>query len=166
MSDTLKLKIKERYSYGWTDPRIFNMSHPIAFKRYGYEYKIIEENKMESNLDFEKEYSKSIAASINSIVEKSLAKIFADTYNRFAKRYTKEDDRGKKMKADGHEYTTVAKDLPIDVCKSMWLVKYGNAPIQASTLAHQDEVTWEIGNRLFWADELFHDTENDTYSCK
>jgi hypothetical protein len=177
------IKIKERYSYGWSDPRVFNTPQPV-FKRYGYEYKIIEENKMESKfeaqdysveikvkdrkplLDFEKEYTHMIAASMNKIVESSLAKIFADTYNRFAKRYTKEDDRGKKMKEDGHEYTTVAKDLPIDVCKNMWLVKYGNEPIESSMLLHQDALTWEIGNKLFWADVLFHDIEKDTYSCK
>jgi hypothetical protein len=173
----------QRYAHGWSDPRVFNTPQPV-FKRYGYEYKIIEENKMKSKveaqdysveikvkdskpiLDFGKAYTKSLAASMNSIVEKSLAKIFADAYGRFAKQYDRVDGKGETMKEDAHEYTTVVKDLPIDTCKNMWLVKYGNEPIESSMLTHQDALTWEIGNKLFWANELFHDTENDTYACK
>jgi len=169
MSDTIKLKIKERYSYGWTDPRVFNMSHPISFKRYGEEYKMESKKVNIEELEeaHEREYAESLASSIYKIIESSLDKIFAYEYNKFAKRYTKEDDRGKKMKADGHEYTTEAEHLPIDVCENMWLVAYGNEPVAASSLINQEEVLWEIGNRLFWADKLVHSKDEDTYAlCK
>jgi len=71
-----------------------------------------------------------------------------------------------KIKIDAHKYTTEAKDLPIEVCQSMWIIKYGDGPIAAQELVEQDDLIWEIGNRLFWAGKLEHNIPFDTYTCK
>lgn len=71
-----------------------------------------------------------------------------------------------KVKIDAHKYETEAGTLPIEVCQNMWLIKYGNEPIKAVDTVDQDDLMWEIGNRLFWAGLLEHDTQMDTYSCK
>ena len=72
----------------------------------------------------------------------------------------------KVKKADAHEYTTEAKDMPIEACKNMWLVAYGDGPVNAVIVMEQEDVMWEIGNRLYWAGELEHDLATDTYTCK
>lgn len=69
-------------------------------------------------------------------------------------------------KVDAHEYKTEAKDMTIEACKSFWIIKYGDGPIPSIDTAEQDDLTWEVGNRLFWAGELEHDIPNDTYTCK
>jgi hypothetical protein len=69
-------------------------------------------------------------------------------------------------RTDAHEYTTEAKDLPIEVCRSMWIIKYGDGPIDAKELVEQDDLIWEIGNRLFWAGLLEHDQQLDRYTCR
>ena len=66
-------------------------------------------------------------------------------------------------KEDTHKYTTEAKTLPIEMCVSMWIIKYGDGPLPAKELVAQDELTWEIGNRLWWSDRLHYDKINDTY---
>lgn len=71
-----------------------------------------------------------------------------------------------KTKVNTHKYTTEAKDLPIEVCRSMWIIKYGDGPLDAKELVEQDDLIWEIGNRLWWAGMLEHDTQMDTYTCK
>lgn len=71
-----------------------------------------------------------------------------------------------KVKVDAHEYTTEAKDLPIEVCRSMWIIKYGDGAVDASVLVEQDDLIWEIGNRLFWAGLLEHDQQSDRYTCR
>lgn len=72
----------------------------------------------------------------------------------------------KKKKVDAHEYTTEAKNVDIETCRAMWLVKYGDEWVGSSELVEQDDLTWEIGNRLFWAGLLEHDTQMDQYKCK
>ncbi len=69
-------------------------------------------------------------------------------------------------KVDAHEYKTEAKDMTIEACKSFWIIKYGYRPVAAVALIDQDDLTWEIGNRLHWAGEIEHDIPNDTYTCK
>lgn len=79
------------------------------------------------------------------------------------------DRRGRplmKRKIDTHDYATEAKTLDIETCRAMWLVHYGDGWIDATELAEQDPLTWEIGNRLFWAGLLEHDTQADRYKCK
>ena len=71
-----------------------------------------------------------------------------------------------KRKIDTHDYATEAKTLDIETCRAMWLVHYGDGWIDATELAEQDPLTWEIGNRLFWAGLLEHDTQADRYKCK
>ena len=115
------MKITERYSHGWIDPRaVFGgkLIKPIA---YGNEHKYT--TKWGSPLM-------------------------------------------KKKKADAHEYTTEAKDMPIEACKNMWIVAYGDGPVNSVIVKEQENVMWEIGNRLYWAGELEHDLEADTYTCK
>ena len=68
-----------------------------------------------------------------------------------------------KVKVDAHEYVTEAKDLPIEACVNMWIIKYGNETIQATETLGQGELLWEIGNRLWWADRMKYDQANDTY---
>lgn len=69
-------------------------------------------------------------------------------------------------KVDAHNYTTEAKNIPIEACKNFWIIKYGDEPVKAIDLMEQDDLTWEIGNRLYWAGELEHDIANDTYTWK
>lgn len=79
------------------------------------------------------------------------------------------DERGlplMKKKLDSHEYKTEAKDLPIEACQSMWIIKYGDGAVDASVLVEQDDLIWEIGNRLFWAGLLEHDQQSDRYTCR
>ena len=64
------------------------------------------------------------------------------------------DCRGRplmKRKIDTHDYATEAKTLDIETCRAMWIVRYGDGWIDATELVEQDPLTWEIGNRLFWA---------------
>ena len=162
-------KQTQYYAHGWTDPRIiYNSSiSSLIFRRYGFEYKM--ENKMDNTLkdnDRALKFTKNLAASMHSISTTLLNKVFAEAYNKYHKRYIKEDVTGETMKVDAHVYLTVAKDLEINVCENMWLAAYGNEPIPATTLVDQDDLMWEIGNKLFWADRLVIDVEEDTYSCK
>lgn len=69
-------------------------------------------------------------------------------------------------KVDAHEYKTEAGTLPIEACQSMWLIRYGDGAVDASVLVEQDNLIWEIGNRLFWAGLLEHDTQTDRYTCR
>jgi hypothetical protein len=75
-----------------------------------------------------------------------------------------------KKKIDTHIYTSEAKDLDIETCRAMWLVRYGDEWVDTFDLIAQDNLTWEIGNRLFWADALEHATDpdktNGKYRCK
>ena len=71
-----------------------------------------------------------------------------------------------KKKVDAHEYKTEAKDLPIDVCKSMWIIKYGNDAVSMELVNEQDPLIWEIGNRLWWNNDLEYDKERDTFRCR
>jgi hypothetical protein len=68
-----------------------------------------------------------------------------------------------KVKVDAHEYVTEAKDLPIEACVNMWIIKYGNETIQATETLGQGDLLWEIGNRLWWANRMKYDQANDTY---
>jgi len=74
--------------------------------------------------------------------------------------------RPMKEKIDAHEYVTEAKDLPIEACQNMWIIRYGDGAVDASVLVEQDDLIWEIGNRLFWAGLLEHDQQSDRYTCK
>ena len=69
-------------------------------------------------------------------------------------------------KVDAHEYKTEAGTLPIEACQSMWLIRYGDGAVDASVLVEQDNLIWEIGNRLYWAGLLEHDQQTDRYTCK
>ncbi len=71
-----------------------------------------------------------------------------------------------RKKVDDHKYLTEAKGMSIEACKSFWIIKHGDGPIRAVDTVDQDNLTWEIGNRLFWAGELEHDISNDTYTCR
>lgn len=66
-------------------------------------------------------------------------------------------------KVDDHKYVTEAKDLPIETCVSMWIIKYGDGEVAAMETAEQDALMWEIGNRLWWANRLQHNKPEDTY---
>jgi hypothetical protein len=68
-----------------------------------------------------------------------------------------------KVKVDAHEYTTDAKDLPIEACASMWVIKYGDGAVKATETLEQDPLLWEIGNRLWWANRLKYNDKEDTY---
>jgi hypothetical protein len=68
-----------------------------------------------------------------------------------------------KVKVDDHKYETEAKDLPIEACVSMWIIKYGDGQIPAIKTSEQDSLMWEIGNRLWWANKLQHNRPEDTY---
>ena len=70
---------------------------------------------------------------------------------------------GQGDEVDKHEYVTEAKDLPIEACVNMWIIKYGNETIQAIETLGQGELLWEIGNRLWWANRMKYDQANDTY---
>lgn len=67
------------------------------------------------------------------------------------------------IKADNHKYVTEAKDLPIEACVSMWVIKYGDGPVPAMETTEQEPLMWEIGNRLWWANRLQHNKPEDTY---
>ena len=67
------------------------------------------------------------------------------------------------MKIDDHKYVTEAKDLPIEACVSMWVIKYGDGPVPAMETTEQEPLMWEIGNRLWWANRLKHNKPEDTY---
>jgi hypothetical protein len=73
-----------------------------------------------------------------------------------------------KKKVDAHEYKTEAKDLDIETCRAMWLVRYGDEWVDTSELIQQDDLTWEIGNKLFWAGLFETDGSeiNGKYKCK
>jgi hypothetical protein len=92
--------------------------------------------------------------------------LFSETLGRPYGAEKKQIVGGKLRRVDNHEYTTEAKDLPIEVCRSMWIIKYGDGPIDAKELVEQDDLIWEIGNRLFWAGILEHHRQLDTYTCK
>ena len=71
--------------------------------------------------------------------------------------------RMSRKKVDDHKYETEAKNMSIEACVSFWLIKYGDGPIPAIDTAEQDKLTWEIGNRLWWANRLMHNKPEDTY---
>ena len=92
--------------------------------------------------------------------------LFQQTYAEFRKPYGEEKKQivGDKLKkVDAHEYTTDAKDLPIEVCASMWVIKYGDGAVKALETLEQDPLLWEIGNRLWWANRLKYNDKEDTY---
>lgn len=92
--------------------------------------------------------------------------LFQQTYAEFNKRYGQEKKQivGDKLrKVDSHEYETEAKDLPIEACVSMWVIKYGDGVVDAVETREQDKIMWEIGNRLWWANRLKYDEQSDTY---
>ena len=68
-----------------------------------------------------------------------------------------------KVKVDDHKYVTEAKDIPIEACVSMWVIKYGDGTVEAKETLNQDTLMWEIGNRLWWANRLQHNKPEDTY---
>ena len=68
-----------------------------------------------------------------------------------------------KVKIDDHKYETEAKDLPIEACVNMWIIKYGDGIVPAVETAEQDKLMWEIGNRLWWANGLKYEKVQDTY---
>ena len=69
-------------------------------------------------------------------------------------------------KVDAHEYVTEAKDLPIEACASLWVIKYGNEPVAMQEVNDQDKLMWEVGNRLWWANRLEYDQSRDIFICK
>ena len=71
-----------------------------------------------------------------------------------------------KKKIDKHEYTTEAKDMPIEACQNLWIVTYGDDWLDSTLCDEQEQLMWEIGNRLYWADLLEHDISMDRYRCK
>ena len=140
--------MKERYSVGWTDARsLWGTQAGQGSKRYGAEY----------TEDTSVNYAKSLAASMMATKDILMATILQKQRKRY---------EGYELKADAYEYKTEAKDLPIEACVSFWLIKFGDAPVPAIDTVEQDDLTWEIGNRLFWAGKLEHNIPNDTYTCK
>jgi hypothetical protein len=92
--------------------------------------------------------------------------LFQQTYAEFNKRYGEEKKQivGDKLKrVDNHEYKTEAKDLPIETCVSFWTIKYGDGTVPAVETREQDELMWEIGNRLWWANRLKYNEQMDEY---
>lgn len=94
--------------------------------------------------------------------------LFKDAYANWFKRYGGNDtnEQGLPMtplKTDDHKYTTEAKDLPIEACVNMWIIKYGSGAVPAMETAEQEPLMWEIGNRLWWANRLQHNKPEDTY---
>ena len=167
------MKCTDRYSYLWADSRaIYGNSIPsLMVKRYGFEYRMENKrkNKMDNTLkdnDRALKFTKASAEAMRTTATTLMDKIFVEVYNKYHKRYKKENVTGETMKVDAHVYLTVAKDLEIDVCENMWLAAYGNAPLSTITLAEQDDLMWEIGNKLFWADRLVYNIDEGTYSCK
>ena len=88
---------------------------------------------------------------------------WVDTRCYGAEHITKKSFMRGVMKVDDHKYTTEAKDLPIEACVSMWIIKYGDCAVPAIETADQDALMWEIGNRLWWANRLQHNKPEDTY---
>lgn len=72
----------------------------------------------------------------------------------------------KKKKVNTHEYVTEAKDMPIEACQSLWVITYGDDWLDSTICVEQDDFMWEVGNRLYWAGLLEHDTQTDRYKCK
>ena len=70
---------------------------------------------------------------------------------------------GQGDEVDKHKYETEAKDLPIEACVSMWIIKYGDGKVPAIETTEQGALLWEIGNRLWWANRMNYDQANDTY---
>jgi hypothetical protein len=143
------------YAFGYSDPRsIYSVAGKIT-RLYGTEHK-----KMS--------YTESLASSMKNLVEKTIGEVFVDEYNKISCKYGKEGSPVKKI--DAHGYTTEAKDLDIEVIKNIWLVKYGNEPVNETELVKQDDFTWECGNRLYWAGILETvesiQTFHTTYICK
>jgi hypothetical protein len=66
-------------------------------------------------------------------------------------------------KVDAHKYETEAKDLPIEACVSMWVIKYGDGQVPAIETTEQGKLMWEIGNRLWWANRMNYNQSTDTY---
>lgn len=94
--------------------------------------------------------------------------LFQEAYTNWFKRYGGEEtnERGLPMepkKVDDHKYVTEAKDLPIEACVNMWIIKYGDGQVPAIETSEQDKLMWEIGNRLWWANRLKHNKPEDTY---
>ena len=71
-----------------------------------------------------------------------------------------------KKKVDAHEYKTEAKDMPIEACRNLWLITYGDGWFDSNLCVEQNPIMWEIGNRLWWAGLIEHDTQTDQYKCK
>jgi hypothetical protein len=53
--------------------------------------------------------------------------------------------------------------MPVEACVSFWLIKYGDGEVAAMETTEQDTLTWEIGNRLWWANRIKYNKEKDTY---
>jgi hypothetical protein len=68
-----------------------------------------------------------------------------------------------KVKVDAHEYETEAKDMPIEACVSMWIIKYGDGQVPAIETTEQGKLMWEIGNRLWWSNRMQYNENMDTY---
>jgi len=143
--------VTERYSHGWTDPRGL-YGNEIIIRRYGREY------YMEQTTS---QYAQALAQAMEQTKNAIAAKIMKGAFGTKLRRY-----EGEQMKVDAHKYVTEAKNLPIDVCENLWITKYGNEPLRALALNEQDELMWEIGNKLFWVGKIVHDTKADTYTCK
>jgi hypothetical protein len=85
--------------------------------------------------------------------------LFDVEYSLF-KKYGQDDE------VDKHKYQTEAKKLPIKVCRDMWIIKYGNEAVSMELVNEQDPLIWEIGNRLWWNNDLEYDKERDTFKCR
>lgn len=85
--------------------------------------------------------------------------LFGIAYDRF-KKFGQEDN------VDNHNYKTVAKDLPIEICRNIWIVKFGNEPVPMVETMEQEPFMWEVGNRLYWAHLLEYDETKQTYTCR
>ena len=107
------------------------------------------------------QYAQALAQAMEQTKNAIAAKIMKGAFGTKLRRY-----EGEQMKVDAHKYVTEAKNLPIDVCENLWITKYGNEPLRALALNEQDELMWEIGNKLFWVGKIVHDTKADTYTCK
>ena len=148
MTDEFKYKCTERYATGWTDARgVFGKGEWLNRRPYGAEF--VEDPSLS--------YAKSLAASLQNTRDVLMGQILQN----HSKRYKRYD-----LKVDAHEYKTEAKDLPIEACQSMWIIRYGDGAVDASVLVEQDDLIWEIGNRLYWAGLLEHDQQTDRYTCK
>lgn len=96
----------------------------------------------------------------------SINALFEDAYKNVRPPYGSEKKQivGDKLRrVDNHAYKTEAENLPIEVCVSMWVIKYGDGAVPAVETREQDELMWEIGNRLWWANRLKYDEQMDEY---